>query len=66
MRDTLVIALEASWENNPVLLDEKLWKTIEKNNRLCYTTRDKNLKVENVSNEKWKTPYLSHSAGCPF
>lgn len=59
MRDTLVIALEASWEQDPVLLDKILWKTIEKNNRLCYTFSDKKPIVENVSNEKQRMPYLS-------
>lgn len=29
MRDTLVVALEASWELDPVLLDERLWNEVE-------------------------------------
>lgn len=29
MNDTLIIALEACWELDPVLLDEILWQTIE-------------------------------------
>ena len=31
MRDTLIIALEASWELDPVLMEDKLWKRIEDN-----------------------------------
>jgi hypothetical protein len=29
MRDTLIIALEASWELDPVLMENNLWKRIE-------------------------------------
>ena len=29
MRDTLVVALEASWELDPVLLDERLWNEVD-------------------------------------
>ena len=31
MRDTLIIALEASWENDPVRMENKLWNSIEEN-----------------------------------
>lgn len=30
MNDNLIIALEASWELNPVLLENVLWKTVER------------------------------------
>ena len=42
MRDTLIIALEASWELDPVLMEDILWQS-----------------VEQVSNTKVETPYLS-------
>ena len=29
MRDTLIIAREASWELDPVLMENNLWKRIE-------------------------------------
>lgn len=29
MRDTMIIALEASWELDPVLLEGPLWKRVE-------------------------------------
>ena len=29
MRDTFIIALEAAWELDPVLLDEALWKAVD-------------------------------------
>lgn len=31
MSDALIIALEASWENDPVRMENKLWNSIEKN-----------------------------------
>lgn len=30
MNENLIIALEASWELNPVLLENVLWKTVER------------------------------------
>lgn len=31
MSDALIIALEASWENDPVRMENKLWNSIEEN-----------------------------------
>ena len=30
IRDTFIIALEASWELDPVLMEKRLWESIEK------------------------------------
>jgi len=30
MNDNLIIALEAAWELDPVRLENKLWKTVER------------------------------------
>lgn len=30
MNDNLIIALEAAWELDPVRLEKKLWKTVER------------------------------------
>lgn len=30
MNENLITALEAAWELNPVLLEKKLWETVEK------------------------------------
>ena len=31
MRDTMLIALEASWELDPVLMEDRLWEAVEEN-----------------------------------
>lgn len=33
MRDTLIIALEASWEMDPVRMERKLWGAIDEEER---------------------------------
>ena len=34
MRDTLVIALEASWEQDPVRMEDALWDTVDAGSQL--------------------------------
>lgn len=46
MRDTLIIALEASWELDPVLMEDKLWKRIEDN------PEEKAYRVKSEENKK--------------
>ena len=50
MRDTFIIALEASWEHDPIRLDDKLWGVIAKKDEVCYNTHDMKRDVEEVSN----------------
>lgn len=33
MKESLIDALEASWELNPVLMEDILWKTIDENKK---------------------------------
>ena len=50
MMDTMVIALEAAWELDPVRLEDKLWGTIER------TVPAENNSVEYVSKSKREKP----------
>lgn len=58
MNDTLIIALEACWELDPVLLDTKLWKEVEESDRLCYNFHSVEANVEKVSNQNRRIPCL--------
>ena len=58
MMDTLVIALEAAWELNPIRLDKKLWKALEESPDVCYNKPMFQGSVEQVSNEFVRKPYL--------
>ena len=50
MRDTLLIALEAAWELNPVRLEGKMWKRLDENEDKCYNKSKFKKSVEQVSN----------------
>ena len=58
MRDTLIIALEAAWELDPVRLEGKLWEEVEKSDQMCYDFHGFKKSVEQVSNQKRRMPYL--------
>ena len=58
MRDTLIIALEAAWELDPVRLEGKLWEEVEKSDQMCYDFHSFKESVEQVSNQKRRMPYL--------
>ena len=47
MRDAMITALEASWELDPVLMEDNLWKRIEENTEkiktnVCLTNNAEN------------------------
>lgn len=58
MRDTLVIALEAAWELDPIRIESKLWNEIDSMSELCYTSGELKRSVEQVSNDNSKMAYL--------
>lgn len=44
IRDTLVIALEASWEQDPVMMEGKLWDVVDAYN-MKLPTKEKKLQM---------------------
>ena len=53
MRDTLIIALEASWELDPVLMENNLWKRIEEEpERKAYAVKSDEKKKHNRRRKK--------------
>ena len=52
MTDSMIIALEAAWECDPVRLENKLWDTIAKTDEVCYTSVSFKESVEYLSNGK--------------
>ena len=54
MTDALIIALEAAWELDPIRLENKLWDTIAKNEKICYSKCVSKGSVEHLSNDnRW-------------
>ena len=58
MRDTLIIALEAAWELDPVRLERKLWGAVENSEKICYDFHGFKKDVEQVSNQNRRMPCL--------
>lgn len=55
MIDTMLIALEAAWELDPVRIENKLWDAVDRKDSLCYALLGKQQSVEKVSNENCKS-----------
>lgn len=52
IRDTLVIALEASWEQDPVRMEDALWDNLEKISKCRTNVVQKN--AETLENTTFK------------
>lgn len=59
MRDTLVIALEASWELDPVLMEKNLQSTLDEHDGICHT------KIRFQGFGKWSNIGRSDYCKCP-
>lgn len=51
MRDTMIIALEASFELDPIRMENKLWAAITKNDAICNNPHEIKENVEDLSKE---------------